>query len=55
MKIFAQKLNVRLIFPIGILFLIIFSGCNQNSLLKKITEVCILRKGMMFDVLVRRF
>jgi hypothetical protein len=37
MKIFAQKLNVRFVFPIGVLLLIISSGCNQNSLIKKFT------------------
>lgn len=39
MKLFPQKSKVRLIFPIGILFLIIFSGCNQSkdSLIKKFT------------------
>src|SRR5271154_520379 len=39
MKLFQQKSNVRSIFPIGILFLIIFSGCNQSkdSLMKKFT------------------
>jgi hypothetical protein len=37
MKIFTQKTNVRFVFSIGVLFLIIFSGCNQDSLIKKFT------------------
>jgi hypothetical protein len=36
MRIFAQKSDVRSIFPIGIFLLLTLSGCNQNSLMKKL-------------------
>jgi hypothetical protein len=38
MKTFAQKLNTRLIFPIGILLLLL-SGCNQNNLNNLIKKI----------------
>ncbi len=40
MKAFAQKLNVRFVLPVGLLFLTMFSGCtpaDPASLIKKFT------------------
>ena len=38
MKTIASRLNVRFIFPIGVSLLIIFTGCNQDSLKKSLIK-----------------